>query len=157
MHLSARRTRRTFPIWIWGIVGLMLLALGPLVGPLHAAESRFVTVEGSRLAYAGQPVRLKGVSFYPSRQPWADMWRRWDGPAARSDLARMADFGANTVRVLLPFREDLAIIEPTGAVRPVMLDRLRQLVQMAGEQHLKVIITLFDWYDDTPAASDARW
>src|SRR5689334_8043857 len=33
-----------------------------------------------------------------------------------------------------------------------MLDRLREFVQIAGQQQLKVILTLFDWQIDAPAA-----
>ncbi|HMA37475.1 MAG TPA: cellulase family glycosylhydrolase, partial [Chloroflexia bacterium] len=153
--------KRTFPIGPLGIRLLAVLAVLALNGPAapaaRAADGQFAGVQGSHLVYDGAPVRLKGASFYPHNQPWAYLWERWDGPATRADLARLADFGANTVRVLLPYREDLGIVDASGAVRPVMLDRLRQLTQMAGELHLKVIFTLFDWYDDTPAASDPRW
>ncbi len=150
---------RTLATWTW-IRLLVLLAL--LLGgwshiPARAANGRWVLVQDVRLVYNGTPMRLKGVSFYPSHGPWVYFWQRWDGPATRADLSRMADFGGNTVRVLLPYRTDQGIIEDSGAVKPVMIDRLRQLAQMAGELHLKLIITLFDWYDDTPATTDSRW
>lgn len=139
------------------IVLLPLLLGGGVPPPVRAAEGRWVTVQDGRLVYNGAPVRLKGVSFYPSRQPWVYFWQRWDGSSTRADLSRLADFGGNTVRVLLPYRADQGIIEDSGAVKPVMIDRLRQLAQMAGELHLKLILTLFDWYDDTPAVTDPRW
>lgn len=135
---------------------LPLLWLGPRPAA-SAVEKWFVRVQDGRLVYAGDPVRLKGVSFYPKNQPWAYFWQRWDGPATRDDLRRLADFGGNTVRVLLPYRADQGLLEDSGAVKPVILDRLRQLTQIAGEQHVKLLITLFDWYDDTPAVTDPRW
>jgi hypothetical protein len=152
------RLSRTLPTWI------AIFALVPLLvqliashAPARAADGQFVSVAGGHLVYGGQPIRLKGVSFYPRNQAWAHMWMYWDGPATRADLSPLPQFGANTVRILLPYREDQAIIDATGAVRPVILDRLRQAVHMAGDLRLKVIITLFDWYDDTPAATDPRW
>ncbi len=149
---------RTLPIWTWFALIPLLLLLGSGAPPAtRAAEGRWVTVQDGQLRYAGALVHLKGVSFYPSHGPWVYFWQHWDGPATRADLARIADFGGNTVRVLLPYRADQGIIEDSGAVKPVLLDRLRQLAQTAGELHLKLIITLFDWYDDTPATSDTRW
>jgi hypothetical protein len=152
-HLARSRTLTT----VIHIAILAILLIGAAPAPAHAAGEMFVGVQDGHLVLGGQPVRLKGISFYPSKQPWADMWKHWDGPAARADLARLHDFGANTVRVLLPDRGDLGIVDDSGAVKPVILDRLRQVVQMAGELQCKVILTLFDWYDDTPALTDPRW
>jgi hypothetical protein len=140
------------------VPALALLARGwAATPPARAAGGLFVEVQGSRLVYHGQPVRLKGVSFYPHAQPWAGMWTRWNGPATRADLEPLTGFGANTIRVLVPYREDQGVIDSTGAPTARFLDRARQIVQMAGELQCKVLFTLFDWYDDTPAVTDPRW
>lgn len=76
------------------------------------------------------------------------MWTEWNGPAVARDLARARrELGINTVRVLVPYRAREGWSDERGTVNPVMLDRLREFVQIAGENQLKVIITLFDWYD----------
>ncbi|HET9495321.1 MAG TPA: cellulase family glycosylhydrolase, partial [Chloroflexia bacterium] len=122
----------------------------------------FVTVQGGNLVYRGQPIKLKGVNFYPKDQPWADMWTQWDGEAARRDLSRAAEIGANTVRVLAPFKPQFGwTTRETGDLRPEYLDELRQLLQIAGELDMKVMVALFDFYDpgtDTlpPAEAEAR-
>src|SRR5689334_20358089 len=126
-----RSRGRTFPTWIRVFMLLPLLLLGPRPAQ-GAVEKWFVRVQDGRLIYAGDPVRLKGVNFYPKNQPWAYFWQRWDGPATREDLRRLSDFGGNTVRVLLPYRADQGLLEDSGAVKPVILDRLRQLAQIAG-------------------------
>src|SRR5689334_24447561 len=76
--------------------------------PVRAApaEARgdFVSVQGNRLVFQGKPIKLKGANFYPKDQPWGDMWAQWDGPAARQDLARAQEIGANSVRVLVPYK-----------------------------------------------------
>lgn len=155
--MPAVRVAHRGPPWLRLVVLLALLAATLRTPPLHAAGDLFVGVQGSHLFYNGQPVRLKGASFYPRDRAWAQMWTDWNGPATRADMAHLADFGANTVRVLLPFRLDQGMIDATGAVHPLVLQRARELVQVAGELHLKVLFTLFDWYDDTPAADDPRW
>src|SRR5439155_14066858 len=121
----------------------------PASSPAPAqARGDFVGVQGNRLVFQGKPVKLKGVNFYPKDQPWGDMWSRWDGEAARQDLARAREIGANTVRVLVPYKPVSGWTDRTsGEVKPEYLDELRQLVQMAGEMNMKVIVALFDFYD----------
>jgi hypothetical protein len=131
--------------------------------PAPAQEAGdFVKVQGKTLVYKGEPIKLKGFNFYPKDQPWADMWTQWDGEAARRDLARAADVGANTVRVLVPFTPQTGWTDKTtGEVKPVYLNQLQQLVQIAGDLKMKVIVALFDFYDPgtdpaTPPQVDAR-
>src|SRR4051812_4896345 len=87
-------------------IGLLLAAcLLPTAQPAPAQSSAdFVTVQGSQFFFRGKPVKLKGTNFYPKDQPWGDMWQRWDGPAARDDLARAKEIGVNTVRVMVPYK-----------------------------------------------------
>ena len=154
---SLRLTLRPRFAWLRLLLLLPLLAGAIPAAPLRADDGLFVAVQGDQLVYNGQPVRLKGASFYPRDRAWARMWTDWNGPSTRDDMRRLADFGANTVRVLLPFRLDQGVIDATGAAHPRFLQRTRETVQIAGELHLKVLFTLFDWYDDTPAADDPRW
>ncbi|MBF6614190.1 MAG: cellulase family glycosylhydrolase [Chloroflexi bacterium] len=149
-------------------LALVVLALSLLVSfrpsPTRAqSQGDFVTVQGGQLMFKGKPVKLKGVNFYPKDQPWADMWEQWNGAAARQDLSRVQELGANTIRVLVPYEPNFGWTnKTTGQVEPVYLNELKQLVQMAGEMNLKVIISLFDFYDlvdDKPShdsAAEAR-
>jgi hypothetical protein len=118
--------------------------------PIHAqtTPTDFVKVEGKQLTYKGQPIKLKGVNFYPKDQPWADMWTLWNGPAAQADVSRAAEIGVNTVRILVPYKyQNGWTNKDTGKVEPVYLNELRQFVKMAGNLNMKVIVALFDFYD----------
>jgi hypothetical protein len=121
----------------------------------------FVTVEGNQLIYKGGPIKLKGVNFYPKDQPWAYMWTQWDGEAARRDLSRARELGANSIRILVPYTPATGWTDKeTGKVPPTYLNQLRQMVQIAGEFDMKVIVALFDFYDPgretLPPAEAAR-
>ena len=108
----------------------------------------FVTVRDNQLIFQGQPIKLKGVNFYPKDQPWAYMWNQWDGAAAQRDLARVSELGANTVRILVPYAPVTGWTDKdTGQVDPVYLNELRQMVQMIGDLKMKAIVALFDFYD----------
>ncbi len=134
------------------LAGVVLLAcacffLSTRLAPAQSAGD-FVTVQDDQLVFDGQPIKLKGVNFYPKDQPWAYMWSQWDGAAARSDLARAKEIGVNSVRVLVPYSPATGWTDKdTGEVVPVYLNELRQMVQIAGEMDMKVIMALFDFYD----------
>ncbi|MEO8287472.1 MAG: cellulase family glycosylhydrolase [Chloroflexota bacterium] len=145
----------------------LLILLTSLVLPAATSApaqsaADFVTVQGKQLIYKGQPIKLKGINFYPKDQPWADMWTQWNGQDARRDLSRASEIGINTVRVLVPYKPQNGWTKKdTGAVDPVYLNELQQFVQMAGELQMKVIIALFDFYDPgtdplPPAEVEAR-
>lgn len=124
-----------------------LVLIAPQQAPAQAAGD-FVTVEGGQLVYKGQPIKLKGVNFYPKDQPWAYMWTRWDGEAARADLSRARELGVNSVRIMVPYNPTHGWTKKeTGEVDPVYLNQLRQMLQIAGDLDMKVIVALFDFYD----------
>jgi hypothetical protein len=121
----------------------------PAAQPAPAqAAGDFVTVRGNQLMFRGKPVKLKGTNFYPKDAPWADMWGRWNGEATRQNLARGREIGINSIRVMVPYKPTNGWTDKeTGQVNPQYLNQLQQLVQMAGELDMKVIVTLFDFYD----------
>ena len=140
------------------LLAVALLASFLFVSPARQAPAQtkgdFVTVQGNQLIFKGQPIKLKGINFYPKDQPWDRMWKQWNGPAAQSDLSRASELGINTVRILVPYEPDTGWTDKeTGQVSPVYLNQLQQMVQLAGDMNLKVIIALFDFYD----LSDDKW
>ena len=84
---------------------------------------------------------LKEVNYYPAAGGHTYMWSRFDPVAIDSDFARIRALGANTVRIF---------IQPGvfgfPAVRPVMADRLSEVIGLAAKHSLRVHLTLFDWW-----------
>lgn len=134
------------------VAGLVLLVstlslFAPRSAPAQA-EGDFVGVRDGQLVYNGQPIKLKGVNFYPKDQPWSYMWSQWDGAAAKRDLSRAKELGVNAIRILVPYSPTTGWTDKnTGKVDPVYLNELGQMVQIAGEMDMKVIVGLFDFYD----------
>src|SRR5947208_8612143 len=115
------------------LFALLILTITLILPTAHAqtTPTDFVKVQGKQLTYKGQPVKLKGINFYPKDQPWADMWTQWNGPSARADLSRAAEIGVNTVRVLVTYKYQNGWTDKdTGKVDPVYLNELQQFVQM---------------------------
>ena len=84
---------------------------------------------------------LKEVNYYPATGGHTYMWSRFDPAAIDRDFARIHALGANTVRIF---------IQPSvfgfPAVRPVMADRLSEVMGLAAKHSLRVHLTLFDWW-----------
>ena len=135
---------------IVSIVVLMasLFALGPVrVAPAQVAGD-FVKAEGGQLVYKGQAIKLKGINFYPKDQPWAYMWTQWDGEAAKRDLSRAQELGVDSIRIMVPYSPATGWTDKeTGKVPVTYTNQLKQMVQIAGDMDMKVIVALFDFYD----------
>ena len=125
-----------------------LLAPSGFAQPAPSAKGDFVTVRGDQLIFRGEPIKLRGINFYPKDQPWDLMWKRWRGEDTRRDLSRARELGVNVVRILVPFQPDTGWTrKESGEVTHSYLNQLQQTVQIAGELDMKVMIALFDFYD----------
>ncbi|HWQ13517.1 MAG TPA: cellulase family glycosylhydrolase [Roseiflexaceae bacterium] len=138
---------------LFGLLGRELLSVGALQTSPAPPTDRggFIRAEGTQLTRLGRPVQLKGVNYYPQGRPWGEMWYLWDGPQVERELRLARDqLGINTVRVLMPYEVSNSESR-RGKVTPEMLGWLRQMVQIAGELDMRVIVTLFDFFEDFPA------
>jgi hypothetical protein len=120
-----------------------------------AQPGGFIQVAGAQLTRLGQPVLLKGANYYPQWRPWSDMWSQWDAPQIKRELRQAReDLGINAVRVLVPYN-NIGKPNEGSKIAPELLMRLRELVQIAGSLDMRVLITLFDFSHDFPAAGSS--
>ncbi len=109
----------------------------------------FITVSGSRLMNGDQPVSLKGVYYEPVDYSAYDMWQHWDSTRIAHDFQRIrAETGSNVVWVRLPY--GIKNVSPDGQVSEELFVRLREMLQIAGNLHMRLVITLFDGYEAFP-------
>ncbi len=112
----------------------------------------FIQAAGAQLTRRGQPVLLKGANYYPQWRPWSEMWRQWDGPQIERELRQAReDLGINAVRVMLPYNYT-GKQNDGGKIPAVLIVRLRELSQIAGSLDMRLLIALFDFSHDFPAA-----
>ena len=96
---------------------------------------------------------LKEVNYYPAAGAHTYMWSRFDPTVIDRDFARIRALGANTVRI---FIQPSVFGFPT--VRPVMADRLSEVIGLAAKHSLRVHLTLFDWWSGfTDIADSKEW
>lgn len=82
---------------------------------------------------------LTGINYYPAQAQWTRFWPEFDRLAIAADFARIADLGANSVRVFLPRAAFL-----NEEHRAKNLENLAILLIEAEAARLRVVPTLFD-------------
>ncbi len=98
----------------------------------------------SRERSGRRPIALqqfKVVSYMPVRASWTNMWSEFDPTEIQADFQKVAELGANTVRIAIdPFEFGWPIVTPQ------MASELSQVLSLAQAQGLYVQLTLFDWW-----------
>ena len=83
----------------------------------------------------------KLLSYCPATACWTNLWTNWSPSTIAPDLAKISALGATAVRVVV---DPWTFGYPTPSA--TMTARFAQMVQMASANHLKVFLTLFDWW-----------
>lgn len=84
---------------------------------------------------------IKGLNYYPKSTPWNTFGTQWNPKVIAADFAKLAQLKFNTIRVFVGY-EDFGGVE----VKLDKLQKLKQLLDLAQEYQLKVVVTLFDFY-----------
>ncbi len=123
------------------LVASLILALA-LTRPASHGPARQLPTAPKSPAIPESMIRdLKEVNYYPAADGWTYMWSRFDPMAIDRDFARIRALSANTVRIIVQ-----APVFGFPTVRPVMADRLSEVVGLAARHSLRVHLTLFDWW-----------
>jgi endo-1,4-beta-mannosidase len=82
---------------------------------------------------------ILGINYWPQKTAMF-MWRQFDRSSIKEDVATIRELGFSCLRIF-PLWEHF---QPTPKiVPPVMLDQLVEVLEMAGDRNLKVMVTLF--------------
>jgi endo-1,4-beta-mannosidase len=134
-------------------VASLILALALTQPASHGPARQLPTVPKSPAVPESMVRDLKEVNYYPAADGWTYMWSRFDPTAIDRDFARIRALEANTVRI---------IIQPSvfgfPTVRPLMADRLSEVIRLAARHSLRVHLTLFDfWSRYTDIHGSKEW
>ena len=90
---------------------------------------------------------IKGLNYYPKNSPWDTFGKEYKDSSIAKDFQIIRRMGLNTVRIFIPYADF-----GKAAVDPVKLQNVRSLLDIASENNLKVMITLFDFYGNYEVA-----
>ena len=94
---------------------------------------------------------LKLISYFPARSSWQYMWEDFQPGVIDQDMARIAGLHANGVRIII---STAAFGFPRP--HPRDLSELRDVIQMAQRNGLRVQLTLFDGFAGWQAIQGSR-
>ena len=86
---------------------------------------------------------LKGINYYPKATPWDMFGGAFSKDTISNDFKIIKAAGLNSVRLFVQY-DDFGKAE----VNPLKLEKLKQTLDAAEENNLKVVLTLFDFYGD---------
>ncbi|HEY5687225.1 MAG TPA: cellulase family glycosylhydrolase [Yeosuana sp.] len=88
-------------------------------------------------------LNIKGINYYPKATPWDMFGDEFDIDTVSKDFKIIKNAGLNTVRIFVQY-EDFGKAD----VNPEKLEKLKQTLDIAEDNNLKVVLTLFDFYGD---------
>lgn len=102
-----------------------------------------VQVKNQAFYVGNAPFVPKGVNYYPQKTPWSFFWTQYNSSTIKTDFALIHQLGFNTIRIFVNFNDF-----NKGNVSPERLAQLKDLLDLAQKNELKVIVTLFDYVGD---------
>ena len=85
--------------------------------------------------------KIKGINYYPKDSPWDMFGDNFNTKIIQKDFEIIKNAGLNTVRIFVPY-EDFG----KENVKSEKLSKLVQVMDLAQDNQLKVVVTLFDFY-----------
>ena len=86
---------------------------------------------------------IKGINYYPQEAPWDMYGEKFNRQVIDSDFKIIKKAGLNSVRIFVPY-EDFG----NSNVQSEKLEKLEAVLDVAEQNNLKVLVTLFDFYGD---------
>ncbi|WP_299886017.1 glycoside hydrolase family 2 TIM barrel-domain containing protein [uncultured Lacinutrix sp.] len=88
-------------------------------------------------------LNIKGINYYPQASPWDMFGDSFSKDIIAKDFKIIKEAGLNTIRVFVQY-EDFG----KAKVNMQKLEKLKQTLDIAKVNKLKVVVTLFDFYGD---------
>ncbi|WP_299338962.1 cellulase family glycosylhydrolase [uncultured Psychroserpens sp.] len=92
---------------------------------------------------ATEHLNIKGINYYPKDTPWQMFSDTFSRDTIAKDFKIIKDAGLNTIRMFIQY-EDFG----KANIDKSKLEKLKSTLDIAQNNNLKVVMTLFDFYGD---------
>lgn len=86
---------------------------------------------------------IKGINYYPQASPWDMYGDKFNKETISKDFKIIKKTGLSSIRIFVPY-ENFG----KANIKPDKLNKLKQILDLAHAENLKVMVTLFDFYGD---------
>ncbi|WP_417886532.1 glycoside hydrolase family 2 TIM barrel-domain containing protein [Zunongwangia sp.] len=104
-------------------------------------SSKIASVKNGKIYIENKPFSIKGINYYPQHSAWDLFGDNFSEDTLRKDFKIIKDASLNSIRIFIQY-EDFGKAD----VVPEKLQKLNTLLNVAEEEGLKVVVTLFDFY-----------
>lgn len=87
--------------------------------------------------------KIQGINYYPQASPWNMFDNKFNTDIISKDFKIIKKTGLTSIRIFVPY-ENFG----KANVKPDKLNKLKQILDLAYAENLKVMVTLFDFYGD---------
>ncbi|KAA1243286.1 cellulase family glycosylhydrolase [Aquimarina sp. RZ0] len=121
----------------------------------HMVKERYIPLQDSitsnkkavvvddKLIVNGESFHIKGINYYPQKSPWDMFGDHFDINVIAKDFEIIKNAGLNTIRIFIQY-EDFG----KATVLHNKLTKLKNVLDLASQEDLQVVVTLFDFYGD---------
>jgi hypothetical protein len=109
----------------------------------HLTKQKIEDYKTQFIASVNKNIKIKGINYYPQATPWNMYGEQYKPEIILKDFKIIKDAGLNAIRIFVPY-------EAFGKanVNFKNIDQLKKTLDIANENNLKVMVTLFDFYGD---------
>ena len=109
----------------------------------HLVKESSENYQKENAKVASSNLNIKGINYYPKDTPWDMFGDDFSKKTISNDFKIIRDSGLTAVRIFVQY-DDFG----KANVITEKLDKLKQTLDAAEENDLKVVVTLFDFYGD---------
>lgn len=109
----------------------------------HLVKEQTKAYEAKNKPVIVDSLNIKGINYYPQATPWNMFGNEFAKDTIVKDFKIIKDAGINTVRIFIQY-DDFGRAE----LKKEKLKKLKQTLDIAEANNLKVVLTLFDFYGD---------
>lgn len=103
----------------------------------------FARIENESIKIDGNTFKMNGINYYPQKTPWDMFGSHFNDTIINNDFKLISNAGLNTIRIFIQY-EDFG----KAQVKEAKLKKLKTVLDLAKNNNLKVIVTLFDFYSN---------
>ncbi|MDH3381433.1 MAG: cellulase family glycosylhydrolase [Flavobacteriaceae bacterium] len=100
-------------------------------------------IKNSAILVEGKPYIVKGINYYPKETPWDMFGANYNIAIIQKDFKLIKHSGLNSIRIFIQY-DDFG----KEKVPLEKLKKLKEVLDVAANLELKVVVTLFDFYGD---------
>ncbi|SEE45814.1 Glycosyl hydrolase catalytic core [Tenacibaculum sp. MAR_2010_89] len=109
----------------------------------HIISDKILLKENETFKTTNKNFKIKGINYYPQKTSWFDFWKKYDSITVNKDFNIIKKLKLNTVRIFIPYK-----LFGKENVSEIYLNHLKNTLDLAKKNNLKVIVTFFDFYSN---------